>query len=103
MRLFAECVLSRSLVHHPRRYPGEGAVRLHDHRELYTAVLEPLFDLHLVAEPRMEPVVDPSLNKMFVGNMSPFRDRPAANGCRDRHQQACSRTSAAACAGAFRT
>jgi hypothetical protein len=28
----------------------------------------------------MEPVVDPSLNQMFVGNMSPFREALESRG-----------------------
>ena len=72
MRLLAECVLSRSLAHHPRRYPGERAVWLNDDRQLHAAVLKPSPDQHCLAEPRMEPVIDPALNQKFVGNMSPF-------------------------------
>jgi hypothetical protein len=72
MRLLAECVLSRSLAHHPRRYRGERAVWLHDDGQLHAAVLKPSPDQYCLAEPRMEPIVDPSLNQMFVGNMSPF-------------------------------
>jgi hypothetical protein len=74
MRLLAECVLSRSLAHHPRRYPGERAVWLHDDRQLHAAVLKPSPDQHCLAEPRMEPVVDPSLNQVFAGSLSPFQE-----------------------------
>src|SRR6266436_7333704 len=96
MGLPAECVLSRSLAHHPRRYPGERAVWLHDHRQLDAAVLELSLDLHRLAEPRMEPVVDPSLNQVFAGSMSPFRAGPGSP-----EHQCCVRAGASRSYGAY--
>jgi len=73
MGLVTELILSRGLVRHPHRNAGERAVWLHDDHQLDAAVLELSLDQHHLAAARMEPIVDPPFNQMFVGSMSPFR------------------------------
>ena len=55
------------------RDAGKRAVGLPDDDELDAAVLELSRDQHGLAASRMEPIVDPPFNHMFVGSMSPFR------------------------------
>jgi hypothetical protein len=61
--------LSRSLVRHPRWNAGERAVWLQDDHHLDAAVLELSPDQHGLAASGMEPVVDPTFNRVFVGSM----------------------------------
>jgi hypothetical protein len=46
---------------------------LQDDHQLDATVLKPALDQHILAEPWMEPVVNTSLNQVFVGSMSAFR------------------------------
>src|SRR6266852_3959080 len=80
MRLVTERVLSRSLARHPRRYAGERAVGLQNNHELDAPVFEPPGNQHGLPAPRVEPIVDPSFDQMFVGSMSPFREEAAQRG-----------------------
>ena len=64
-------------------YAGERTVGLQNNDELDASVFEPPGNQHRLPAPRVEPIVDPSFDQVFVGSMSPFRARagqPA--GCR---------------------
>jgi hypothetical protein len=64
--------LTCGLARHPCRNAGKRAIWLQDDHQLDAAVLKPTLDQHGLAASRMEPVVDPPFNQMFVGSMSPF-------------------------------
>jgi hypothetical protein len=72
MGLLTERILSRGLVRHPQRNAGE-PVGLQDNHQYDAAVLELSLDQHSLAAARMEPIVDPPFDQVFVGSMSPFR------------------------------
>src|SRR6516165_636183 len=61
------------LMHHPRRYAGARPVRLRNDDELDAAIGESPDYQYGLAAPGMERIVDPSLDRVFVGSLSLFR------------------------------
>src|SRR6267142_1818282 len=65
--------MRRCLVHHPRRYAGARPVRLRNDDELDAAIGESPDYQYGLAAPGMERIVDPPLDRVFVGSLSLFR------------------------------
>jgi hypothetical protein len=76
MRLNADLESRRSLVSHPRRKTGKGAVKLVHNEKRRAASLKPPPDGYSLAEARMKSVGDACFSPLFVGSMSPFRAAP---------------------------
>ena len=76
MRLIADLKSGRSLVSHPHREAGEGAVKLVHDNKRSAASFEPPPDAYGLAEPRMKSVGDACFSLLFAGSMSPFRTAP---------------------------
>src|SRR2546423_14986051 len=75
--------MRRCLVHHPRRYAGARPVRLRNDDELDAAIGESPDYQYGLAAPGMERIVDPPLDRVFVGSLSLFRketERAAPRG-----------------------
>ena len=79
MRLNADLESRRSLVSHPRRKAGKGAVKLVHNEKRGAASLKPPPNAYRLAEARMKSVSDACFSLLFVGSMSPFRARPRAS------------------------
>ncbi len=77
MRLNADLESGRSLVSHPRRKAGKGAVKLLHNEKRGAASLKPPPNAYRLAEARMKSVSDACFCLLFVGSMSPFRARAA--------------------------
>src|SRR4030081_2761505 len=73
MRLNADLESGRSLVSHPRRKAGKGAVKLVHNEKRGTPSLKPPPNAYRLAEARMKSVGDACFSLLFVGSMSPFR------------------------------
>src|ERR1700757_1057825 len=74
--------MRRCLVHHPRRNAGARPVRLRDYNELDAAIGESPDYQYGLAAPGMERIVDPPLDRVFVGSLSLFREAAALlSGC----------------------
>ena len=73
MRLNADLESGRSLVNHPRRKAGKGAVKLVHNEKRGAASLKPPPNAYRLAEARMKSVGDACFSLLFVGSMSPFR------------------------------
>src|SRR5215472_13092174 len=69
--------MRRCLVHHPRRYAGARPVRLRNDDELDAAIGESPDYQYGLAAPGMERIVDPPLDRVFVGSLSLFRTAAA--------------------------
>src|ERR1700688_296522 len=78
MRLNADLESGRSLVSHPRRKAGEGAVKLVHNEKRGAASLKPPPNAYRLAEARMKSVSDACFSLLFAGSMSPFRTRPGS-------------------------
>src|SRR5882757_8726880 len=76
MRLNADLESGRSLVSHPRRKAGKGAVKLLHNEKRGAASLKPPPNAYRLAEARMKSVSDACFCLLFVGSMSPFRATP---------------------------
>src|SRR5947207_14924201 len=88
--------MRRCLVHHPRRYAGARPVRLRNDDELDAAIGEsPDYQYGLTA-PGMERIVDPPLDRVFVGSLSLFRVKPGLSEYRSSATGDAWRISAAA-------
>jgi hypothetical protein len=70
MRLLANLKLKSSLVRHPRGQAGKRAVWLSNDDELNAAAIKPPGDEHGLTVAGMEPIGDPTFNRLFVGIMS---------------------------------
>ncbi len=75
MRLNADLESGRSLVSHPRRKAGKGAVKLVHNEKRGAASLKPPPNVHDLAEAGVKSVSDACFSLLFVGSMSPFRAR----------------------------
>jgi hypothetical protein len=73
MRLNADLEPGRSLVSHPRRKAGKGAVKLVHNEKRGAASLKPPPNAYRLAEARMKSVGDACFSLLFAGSMSPFR------------------------------
>jgi hypothetical protein len=73
MRLNADLESGRSLVSHPRRKAGKGAVKLVHNEKHGAASLKPPPNAYRLAEARMKSVGDACFSLLFAGSMSPFR------------------------------
>jgi hypothetical protein len=62
--------LRSSLARHPRGQAGKRAVWLSNNDELDAAAIEPSGDEHGLTVAGMEPIGDPTFNRLFVGIMS---------------------------------
>lgn len=78
MRLNADLEPGRSLVSHPRRKAGKGAVKLVHNEKRGAASLKPPPNAYRLAEARMKSVSDPCFSLLFAGSMSPFRAGPGS-------------------------
>src|SRR5260370_26891537 len=79
MRLNADLESGRSLVSHPRRKAGKGAVKLVHNEKRGAASLKPPPNAYRLAEARMKSVSDACFSLLFAGSMSPFRARPGSH------------------------
>jgi hypothetical protein len=73
MRLNADLESGRSLLSHPRRKAGKGAVKLVHNEKRGSASLKPPPNAYRLAEARMKSVSDACFSPLFAGSMSPFR------------------------------
>src|ERR1700730_6458104 len=73
MRLNADLESGRSLVSHPRRKAGKGAVKLVHNEKRGAASLKLPPNAYRLAEARMKSVGDACFSLLFAGSMSPFR------------------------------
>src|SRR5882762_9343749 len=73
MRLNADLESGRSLVSHPRRKAGKGAVKLVHNEKRGAASLKPPPNAHDLAKAGVKSVSDACISLLFVGSMSPFR------------------------------
>ena len=73
MRLNADLESGRSLVSHPRRKAGKGAVKLVHNEKRGAASLKPPPNVHDLAKAGVKSVSDACFSLLFVGSMSPFR------------------------------
>jgi hypothetical protein len=73
MRLNADLEPGRSLVSHPSRKAGKGAVKLVHNEKRGAASLKPPPNAYRLAEARMKSVSDACFSLLFAGSMSPFR------------------------------
>src|ERR1700680_1348776 len=76
MRLNADLEPGRSLVSHPRRKAGKGAVKLVHNEKRGAASLKLPPNAYRLAEARMKSVGDACFSLLFAGSMSPFRAMP---------------------------
>ena len=74
MRLNADLKPGRSLVSHPRREAGKGAVKLVDYEKRGAPSLKPPPNAYRLAETRMKSVGDACFSLLFAGSMSPFQN-----------------------------
>src|SRR5216684_850491 len=79
MRLNADLESGRSLVSHPRRKAGKGAVKLVHNEKRGAASLKPPPNAHDLAKAGVKSVSDACFSLLFVGSMSPFRARPGSH------------------------
>src|SRR6266480_2327216 len=82
MRLNADLEPGRSLVSHPRRKAGKGAVKLVHDEKRGAASLKPPPNAYRLAEARMKSVSDACFSLLFAGSMSPFRAKLGSNAHR---------------------
>ena len=78
MRLSTQPAMRRCFVRHPRRYAGARPVRLRNDDELNAAIGESPDYQYGLAAPGMERIVDPPLDRVFVGSLSLFRVVPGS-------------------------
>src|SRR2546425_9802586 len=78
MWLNADLESGRSLVSHPRRKAGKGAVKLVHNEKRGAASLKPPPNAHDLAKAGMKSVSDACFSLLFAGSMSPFRARPGS-------------------------
>jgi len=69
-------MLRSRFVRHPRGDGSERSVGLRNDNQIDATVGVLLEDKHCLAEPRMERIVDPSLDRVLAGSMSLFREAP---------------------------
>src|SRR5580692_9442192 len=77
MRLNADLEPGRSLVSHPRRKAGKGAVKLLHNEKRGAASLKPPPNAYRLAEARMKSVGDACFSLLFAGSMLLFRAKAA--------------------------
>src|SRR5258705_10308075 len=98
MRLNADLESGRSLVSHPRRKAGKGAVKLVHNEKRGAASLKPPPNAHDLAKAGVKSVSDACFSLLFVGSMSPFRGavalRASFRSCDKSGQPSCAATSA---------
>jgi hypothetical protein len=82
MRLNADLESGRSLVSHPRRKAGKGAVKLVHNEKRGAASLKPPPNVHDLAKAGVKSVSDACFSLLFVGSMSPFRAKLGSNAHR---------------------
>jgi hypothetical protein len=111
MRLNADLESGRSLVSHPRRKAGKGAVKLVHNEKRGAASLKPPPNVHDLAKAGVKSVSDACFSLLFVGSMSPFRAAaalreasesdfdPTGNCCRWTSEPIYARASSAIWAG----
>jgi hypothetical protein len=75
-RLNADLESGRSLLSHPRRKAGKGAVKLVHNEKRGAASLKSPPNAYRLAEARMKSVGDVCFSLLFAGSMSPFRATP---------------------------
>ena len=73
MRLNADLESGRSLVSHPRRKAGKGAVKLVYNEKRGATSLKPPPNAYDLAKAGMKSVSDACFSLLFAGSMSPFR------------------------------
>src|ERR1700676_2106858 len=99
MRLNADLEPGRSLVSHPRRKAGKGAVKLVHNEKRGAASLKPPPNAYRLAEARMKSVSDACFSLLFAGSMSPFRATLESRECPRRARadgsQSCGEANAA--------
>ena len=78
MRLNTDLESGRSLVSHPRRKAGKGAVKLVHNEKHGAASLEPSPNVHDLVKAGMKSVSDAYFSQLFAGSMSPFQTRPGS-------------------------
>src|ERR1700726_4697065 len=78
MRLNADLESGRSLVSHPSRKAGKGAIKLVHNEKRGAASLKPPPNAYRLAEARMKSVGDACFSLLFAGSMSPFRAAPGS-------------------------
>src|ERR1700688_2324570 len=98
MRLNADLESGRSLVGHPRRKAGKGAVKLVHNEKRGAASLKPPPNAYRLAEARMKSVSDACFSLLFAGSMSPSRAKPGSHECRTSARAGAWRSCVAACA-----
>src|SRR6202035_3129218 len=82
MRLNADLESERSLLSHPRRKAGKGAVKLVHNEKRGAASLKLPPNAYRLAEARMKSVGDACFSLLFAGSMSLFRGGVAQRaGC----------------------
>jgi hypothetical protein len=75
-RFGTKLVTRRRLVRHPRGYAGDRSVGLRNDDQLRATKRVLLGDEHDLAASRMEPVVDPGLDRVLAGSMYLLRAGP---------------------------
>jgi hypothetical protein len=91
-------MLHSRFVRHPRGNAGDRSVGLRNDDQIGAAVGVLPDDEHRLAIPRMERIVDPPLDRVFVGSLSLFRAGPAPRAYRRRSPGALSHSCGAECA-----
>ena len=77
----ADLETGRSLVSHPRRKAGKGAVKLVHDKKRDAALFEPPPNAHKLAKAGMKSVGDTRFSLMFAGSISPFRATLESREC----------------------
>src|SRR5260370_2673522 len=95
MRLNADLESGRSLVSHPRRKAGKGAVKLVHNEKRGAASLKPPPNAHDLAKAGVKSVSDACFSLLFLRGMSPFRPKPGSHECRTSARAAACRSRAA--------
>src|SRR6266481_569906 len=98
MRLNADLESGRSLVSHPRRKAGKGAVKLVHNEKRGSASLKPPPNAHDLAKAGVKSVSDACFSLLFVGSMSPFRVKPGSHEYRCSARAGAWRSCVATCA-----
>jgi hypothetical protein len=78
MRLNADLEPGRSLVSHPSRKAGKGAVKLVHNEKRDAASLKPPPNAYRLAKAGVKSVSDACFSLLFAGSMSPFQAEPGS-------------------------
>jgi len=76
MRLGADVMPRRRFFDHPCGDAGDRSVGLRNDHQFDAAIGESPGDEHRLAAPRMEWIMDPSLERLVAGSMCLFREAP---------------------------